>query len=112
MEYPVHVHELNVQDPFILADPVSEKYYLYANKFNCGKNSAVRHGTGNTFYAMESTDLITWSNPILIFEQNDFWASEDYSAPEVHYYKGPNGFSATSAWQRRILPGALKDAMR
>jgi hypothetical protein len=88
MEYPVHVHELNVQDPYILADPDSKKYYLYANKFNCGKTPAARHGTGNTFYAMESADLITWSNPILIFEQNEFWASEDYSAPEVHYHKG------------------------
>jgi len=87
LEYPVHVHDLNVKDPYILADPVSEKYYLYANKFKCGVTPKDRKGTGNTFYAMESVDLVHWSNPILVFEQNDFWASEDYTAPEVHYYK-------------------------
>ena len=86
MNYPVYIQDANVIDPYILADPVSKKYYLYANVFTCGETPTDRKGTGNTFYAMESEDLVYWSNPILVFEQNDFWASEDYSAPEVHYY--------------------------
>ena len=83
MEYPVHVHNMDVKDPFILADPASKKYYMYANKFVDGVTPTDRQGTGNTFYAMVSEDLVHWSNPILVFEQNDFWASEDYSGPEV-----------------------------
>ena len=88
MEYPVHVHDLCVPDPFILADPVSQKYYLYANVFHCGLTPRERKGTGNTFYAMESEDLIHWSNPLLVFEQNDFWAGDDYTGPEVYYRDG------------------------
>ena len=34
MEYPFHVHDVHISDPYILADPVSGKYYLYAAFFN------------------------------------------------------------------------------
>ena len=88
MDYPVHVHQMNVEDPFILADPETKKYYLYSNVFHCGLTPRERRGTGNTFYAMVSEDLVHWSNPILVFEQNDFWASEDYTGPEVYYRNG------------------------
>lgn len=88
MNYPVFVQDANVPDPYILADPVSKNYYMYANTFPCGRTPADRRGTGNTFYAMQSEDLVHWSDPILVFEQNDFWASEDYSAPKVFYYQG------------------------
>ena len=77
MNYPVFVQDANVPDPYILADPVSKNYYMYANTFPCGQTPAERQGTGNTFYAMQSEDLVHWSDPILVFEQNDFWASED-----------------------------------
>jgi len=86
LNYPIYVQDANVIDPFILADPVSNKYYMYANRFDCGQTPEEREGTGNTFYAMVSEDLVYWSNPILVFEQNDFWASEDYMAPQVYYY--------------------------
>jgi len=89
MDYPVYVHELNVKDPYILADPVTKKYYMYANKFRCGTTDPdERKGTGETFYAIVSEDLVNWSDPILVFEQNDFWASTDYSGPEVYYRNG------------------------
>ena len=88
MEYPVHVHELCVPDPFVFADPKTKKYYLYANRFSCGITPRARNGSGNTFYAMVSEDLIHWSNPILVFEQNDFWASCDYTGPEVYFRNG------------------------
>ena len=88
MEYPVHVHELNVSDPCILADPVSKKYYLYARKFSFGTTPKESSGTGGTFYVTCSEDLVHWSDPILVFEQNDFWAGLDYWAPEGHYYNG------------------------
>ena len=34
MEYPFHVHDIQISDPFVLADPVTGKYYLYAAHFN------------------------------------------------------------------------------
>ncbi len=103
MEYPVHVHELSVPDPFVFADPKTKKYYLYANRFSCGITPRARNGSGNTFYAMVSEDLVHWSNPILVFEQNDFWASEDYTGPEVYYRNG--AYYLIAAF---IAPGKLR----
>jgi len=88
LDYPVNLNELNVIDPCVMADPISNKYYIYSSSFNCGLTPRERLGAGAAFYAICSEDLLNWSNPILVFEQNDFWASEDYSAPEGHYYRG------------------------
>ena len=38
MEYPFSVRDIIISDPFILADPVSKKYYTYA-VFQSGKIS-------------------------------------------------------------------------
>jgi arabinan endo-1,5-alpha-L-arabinosidase len=107
MEYPIHVHDLNVADPAILADAASKKYYLYANQFTCGQTPAERKGTGETFYALVSEDLVHWSNPVLVFEQNQFWGSQDYQSPECWLYEGKYyllaGFSAPGRL-RRIQP--------
>ncbi len=88
MDYPIHVRDMNVAEANILADPVSNKYYMYANKFHIGLTPAERKGTGETFYALVSEDLIHWSNPVLVFEQNDFWGSQDYQGPECFLYEG------------------------
>ena len=88
MDYPIHVRDMNVAEANILADPVSTKYYMYANKFHIGLTPAERKGTGETFYALVSEDLIHWSNPVLVFEQNDFWGSQDYQGPECFLYEG------------------------
>jgi len=85
--YPVHVREIRISDPCVLADPVSQKYYIYARMFDPQKFPEVKRGA--TFYTMESPDLIHWSRPMLCFEKGeDFWADLDYWAPECHYYKG------------------------
>lgn len=88
MKYPFHIREINASDPFILADPVSKKYYTYAAYYNPTRfPELMKKGR---FYALESEDLINWSEPILVFdrEDTDFWASEDYWAPECHIWKG------------------------
>jgi len=87
MEYPVHVHDLRISDPCIMPDPVTHKYYIYARSFSFGVTEP-RDKTDGTFYAIVSEDLIHWSNPILVFEQGDFWAGLDYWAPEGRYYNG------------------------
>ena len=28
-QYPYHIRDVHISDPFILADPVSKKYYTY-----------------------------------------------------------------------------------
>jgi hypothetical protein len=77
---------------------------MYANKFTCGITLAERKGTGETFYAIVSEDMIHWSNPVLVFEQNDFWGSQDYQAPECWYYNGKYylfaGFSAPGKFRK------------
>lgn len=88
MKYPFHIREINASDPFILADPVSKKYYTYSAYYNPTRfPDLMKKGR---FYALESEDLINWSEPILVFdrEDTDFWASEDYWAPECHIWKG------------------------
>ena len=70
-KYPFHVRDINISDPFILVDEKSKKYYLYSRHFNLDKYPW-QIDTG-AFYALESCDLINWSEPIQVFEQGDFW---------------------------------------
>jgi len=86
MEYPNHVRSINISDPFVLVDQKSGKYYVYAAYFNL-KNTPKKKD-GNGFYAIVSEDLIHWSDPIVVFEQGDFWGGLDYWAPECHIWKG------------------------
>jgi len=85
MEYPVFVQNLKVKDPQILTDPVSKKYYMYADSFACGTTPTGRKGTGKAIYAICSEDLVNWSDPFIVFEQNDFWANEDYRSLNGFY---------------------------
>lgn len=66
---------INIRDPFIL--PFEGKYYMYAQNFPKG------------FKAYVSEDLVDWSEPyeVLNFPE-DFWATRNFWAPEVHFYKG------------------------
>ena len=88
MEYPFDVRDIRISDPFVLADPVTEKYYTYASVFNPERYPGMVHAAG--FYALVSEDLLHWSDPVKVFDRDEtgFWADKDYWAPECHYYKG------------------------
>jgi len=86
MNYPFHIRDIRHSDPFILADPVSKKYYTYALAFN--PNRYPYQQVGGAFHALVSEDLINWSEPVEVFRQGDFWADLDYWAPECHIWKG------------------------
>ena len=88
MEYPFSVRDIIISDPFILADPVSKKYYTYAAVFNPERFPDLKFP--GCFYALESDDLVHWSNPIKVFDSDEtgFWAKLDYWAPECHMWKG------------------------
>ena len=69
-----------IRDPFILADRVTQKYYMYASFAEGGKKG---------FKVYESSDLTEWNEPYAVFVADEsFWATDDFWAPEVHYYKG------------------------
>lgn len=86
MEYPFHVRDVNISDPFILADAKSGKYYTYARRFNADRFPWQKES--GVFHALESPDLIHWSEPRPVFEKEDFWADLDYWAPECHIWQG------------------------
>lgn len=86
MEYPLHIRDIIVSDPFVLADKASGKYYLYAARFNPDRFPG--QPEKGVFHALVSEDLVHWSAPQRVFEQGDFWADLDYWAPECHLYKG------------------------
>ncbi len=102
MEYPFHIRDIRCSDPFILADPVSRRYYVYAAYFSPERFPSQK--AGGVFHALESEDLIHWSEPQLVFEQGDFWADLDYWAPECHLYKGKyyliSSFRAKGTYRR------------
>ena len=96
MEYPFHVHDIQISDPFVLADPVTGKYYLYAAHFNLDRfPNQKRRGV---FHALVSEDLVNWSEPIQVFdaEETGFWADGDYWAPECHIWPKVGASAQTS----------------
>ena len=78
--------EFFIHDPWILAEPSTQTYYLYtsASSRQTGLNRA---GT----FVYKSKDLATWDGPFVVFAcPDDSWAvpQEGAWAPEVHPYKG------------------------
>ena len=85
--YPYHISDVHISDPFILADPVSKKYYTYV-QFADRRRFPEISLSEPCFFVLESEDLIHWSRPEVCFRKGDFWADLDYWAPEVHIWKG------------------------
>lgn len=77
--------EINIRDPFIL--PENNKYYMYGTRgTGCWENKKV---SGMGFDVYISDDLENWSEPKEVFAaSDDFWATHNFWAPEVHKYKG------------------------
>ena len=87
-DYPFHVRDVHISDPFILADPVTHLYYLYARNFSPERFPDQKDK--GCFHALVSPDLVHWSEPIQVFDQEScgFWADLDYWAPECHLWRG------------------------
>ena len=69
------LNEINIRDPYILA--YNNTYYMYGTT------------GGTSFCVYKSKDLINWTAPKLVFvPPYEFWATEDFWAPEVHEYCG------------------------
>ena len=73
--------EMNIRDPFIL--PYGGKYYIYSSPGKYAWNGY------DGFYVSVSDNLEEWTEPKKCFEPPvGFWATNNYWAPEVHYYNG------------------------
>lgn len=74
--------DINIRDPFILND--NGILYMYGST---DKN--IWGGECYTFSAYKTVDLENFEGPFVVFERpEDFWANENYWAPEVHKYNG------------------------
>ena len=73
----VKTSEIHVRDPFVLPVKAEGQYYIYGTM-----------GPGRGFYSYRSKDLENWEGPLTVFKAaKDFWATHNYWAPEVHFYK-------------------------
>ncbi len=103
----ISIDDLVVHDPFILADSLTQSYYIY-EKFSperfAGDIDAPK-GKAGVFY-QESKDLVKWSRPQVAFVIPDnFWADDNAGpwAPEVHRYRDKYYmFTTFNAWDTLI----------
>jgi beta-xylosidase len=78
--------EIQLHDPWIIADRTSRTYYLYSS---ASRRITGEARTGTLYY--KSKDLATWEGPFIAFvAPTDSWADPAVNAwaPEVHAYKG------------------------
>ena len=85
LRHNLHLPEIRLHDPWILAHAPSKTYYLYTS--NNGRVTGVnRPGT----MAYRSKDLLNWEGPLVVFALPEgTWADNQSAwAPEVHEYQG------------------------
>lgn len=79
------LNDINIRDPFIV--PFEGKYYMYGTRGAGCWAGEKTDGMGFDVYV--SSDLENWSEPKAVFEaSDDFWATHNFWAPEVHSYNG------------------------
>jgi GH43 family beta-xylosidase len=84
--------DINIRDPYILAEQKSQTYYMYRSSSVKDDNGEVRGGVE----VYKSKDLVNWEKPVRVFtvpENN--WITGVVWAPEVHEYKGKYYLFAT-----------------
>jgi hypothetical protein len=83
-EAPLHLPDMPLHDPWIVAHEPSKTYYLYTS--NIERMTGVR-GTGTMVY--KSKDLRNWESPKVVFlVPPTAFAQDGGWAPEVHAWKG------------------------
>lgn len=96
MTYARPLDDVPVHDPYVLVDPVADRYRLYtafqAEAYAEAAGGIVVDGLeGTGVLAWSSTDLETWEDPVVVFSTpGDSWADATHApwAPEVHAYAG------------------------
>jgi beta-xylosidase len=81
---PLHLAEMPLHDPYILAHEASRTYYLYTSNI---QRMSGAPGVGTMVY--KSKDLMNWEHPVPVFlVPPTSFAQQGGWAPEVHFYKG------------------------
>ena len=73
--------DIYIRDPFVLCD--GGKYYLYGST-----DPQTWSGKADGFKVYISDDLEEFEEKVIFENSDDFWAVEQFWAPEVHKYKG------------------------
>ncbi|MCD8148891.1 MAG: glycoside hydrolase family 43 protein [Clostridiales bacterium] len=82
------ITDINIRDPYVLL--YEGKYYLY------GTRSATCWGPADGFDCYVGEDLENWEGPIEVFHRpQDFFATENFWAPECYFYQGAFYFITT-----------------
>lgn len=82
--YPLATEEIRIRDPFVVTDREKQRYYLFGTT-----DPMPWKGPGEGFLVYESRDLKNWSYPKPAFTPPaNFWATTQFWAPEVHFYRG------------------------
>lgn len=88
----IHLRDLHVRDPYIVADQPSRSYFLYKSAPVKDKQGADASGV----VAYRSKDLEYWEGPYVVFATpEDNWIKGAIWAPEVHAYQGKYYLFAT-----------------
>src|ERR1700761_1555440 len=75
---PLHLPDMPLHDPWILANTADHTYYLYTS--NVPKLTGVNE-RGTMVY--RSTDLKNWQQPVVVFRTSEMhWAHDGAWAPE------------------------------
>jgi beta-xylosidase len=94
--------EIQLHDPWILADKSTQTYYLYSA---ASRRITGEGRTGTLYY--KSKDLATWEGPFIAFvAPADSWADAGINAwaPEVHFDKGKYYLFTTLHNPKKLLP--------
>ena len=79
------IKDINIRDPFIVADASSGVYYMYRSSSVNAEDGTVRGGVE----VFRSRDLENWEGPVRVMTvPADNWITGRVWAPEVHRYKG------------------------
>lgn len=73
--------DIYIRDPFVLVD--GGKYYLYGTT-----DAQIWKGRADGFKAYVSEDLENFEEYVIFENSDDFWANEQFWAPEVYKYNG------------------------
>jgi GH43 family beta-xylosidase len=99
-EEPLLLPQMQLHDPFIVADQASQTYYLFT------RNEAAMTGDdrlGTMVYT--SKDLKRWSRPRVVFALPEgTWAKAGAWAPEVHAWNGKWHLFTTFHDEAALLP--------
>jgi hypothetical protein len=97
---PLRLPEMPLHDPFIVADPATQTYYLFTSD-DAAMTGSRRPGT----MVYTSSDLKNWTRPRTVFSLPDgIWAEAGAWAPEVHRWKDRWYLFTTVHNEARPLP--------